>query len=114
MRLSLPLPLLFLFRSFRGSQTSNSSSLLGWKLKDGEFLCRELRDRLLVDDSVEMDDGEEGIEFEWCDDGGGVSNKGNDDKRGSFNIRSGSSRSLRLMIFFASSASRISSDEACC
>lgn len=90
----------FLFGCFGGS---NSSSLLGWL----KFL--ELRDRLL--DVV--DDGEDGIELE-CDDGGGVSNKGNDDKRGSFSISSGSSSSLKLMIFFASSsASIISNVEGC-
>lgn len=64
-----------------------------------------------------MDDGDEGMELE-CDEDGGVSKRGKDESNGSFSLRSVSqsikfSSSVKLMTFFASSASIISSDVVC-
>lgn len=61
---------------------------------------------------VDIEDGEEGIELLW-EEGGGLSNKGKEERRGSLSINSGSSSSLRLMIFLASSASMISRVDVC-
>lgn len=70
-------------------------------------------------DTVDMDDdGEEGMEFE-CDDDGGVSNNGNDDSKGSFNLSSvshsiKSSKSVRLITFLAASSASIISNVVVC
>ena len=75
---------------------------------------------LLLDvESVDIDDGEDGMEFEWDDDGG-VSNNGKEDNNGSLNFSSvshsiKSSSSARFMTFLASSssASIISNVDVC-
>ena len=98
------------------SHLSKSSSLVRLN-SNGNSLCIVLFfERLLVDETVEIDEGDEGIELE-CDDDGGESKRGKDDSKGSslssFSQSIKSSSSFRLMIFFSpstpsSSASMIS------
>lgn len=89
---------------------SKSSSLL-WCISNSD--CLLLFERLLVDDTVEMDEGDDGMELE-CDEEGGESKSWNDDSSGSFSFSSfsqpiKSSSSLKLIIFFSTSSSSSSS-----
>lgn len=62
-----------------------------------------------MDETEEIEEGDDGIEFE-CEDDGGVSKSGNEDNRGSLSFSScshsiKSSNSFKLMIFLSDSLS---------
>lgn len=106
---SLLLKYLFFFLRRCESLTSKSSSLLRCNSNGDSLSFVLLLDRLLVDETVEIDEGDEGMELE-CDDDGGVSKRGKDDSKGSFSFRSfshsiKSSSSFKLMIFLSLSSS---------